>query len=220
MKDFLKKLLIFFAIIFVFYFVCGIYQDFKTEDYLNAIIGLIIIVFLLAITITVIVIKKSNETYEDDDNIYAINKTNTACIDYKPIHEEEKQGVYKKKKIMTHYELNLYNKLLKIINNEKYVLQAQIPLSSIIFKTENNFYANELFRTIDFGIFDKTGEIKVLIELNDNTHNIAKRKSRDIKVKKILEDANIPLITLWTNQPNFSDYIAQRLSLYIDVDYI
>ncbi len=48
----------------------------------------------------------------------------------------------------------------------------QVNLASII-KKEKDFptqYQNELYRNIDFGIFDKdTMEVKLLIEINDKT---------------------------------------------------
>ena len=67
-------------------------------------------------------------------------------------------------------------------------------------------------------VFDKnTFEILVLIELNDNSHLAQNRQARDIKVKQILEEAHIPLITLWTTYDNSAIYIKNRLKEFIDI---
>lgn len=131
--------------------------------------------------------------------------------------KKENQKKYTAKKICTENEIKLYKKL-KELTPPKYTVQMQIPLSSIVKKNINNYYINELFRTIDFGIIEETGEIKVLIELNDKTHLQKKRIERDIKVKNILEEANIPLITLWSNQIAFTEYIKHELSQYIETN--
>ena len=65
-------------------------------------------------------------------------------------------------------------------------------LASVIQK-ENTKYRTELFRNIDFGIFNKDFELLLLIELNDKSHIQRNRKIRDRKVKNILKECNIPL---------------------------
>ena len=58
---------------------------------------------------------------------------------------------------------------------------------------KNTKYHTELFRNIDFGIFNKDFELLLLIELNDKSHIQRNRKIRDRKVKNILKECNIPL---------------------------
>ena len=73
-------------------------------------------------------------------------------------------------------------------------------------------YRNELYRNIDFGVFDKKDfTIKVLIELNDESHYRKDRKARDYKVKEICDKANIPLIKFWTDKPNEASYVINRI---------
>lgn len=63
-----------------------------------------------------------------------------------------------------------------------------------------------------FAIFDKEfSKILLLIELNDNTHNKLNRKDRDLKVKKICNDAGIKLITFYTKYPNEKQYVLNRI---------
>ncbi len=83
-----------------------------------------------------------------------------------------------------------YRKLLPLHN--EYIIIPQVNLASVIQK-ENTKYRTELFRNIDFGIFNKDFELLLLIELNDKSHIQRNRKIRDRKVKNILKECNIPL---------------------------
>ena len=51
----------------------------------------------------------------------------------------------------------------------------------------------------------------LLIELNDKSHSNIKRRDRDLKVKKILNDCNIPLLTFYTYYPNEKQYVLDRI---------
>lgn len=76
-------------------------------------------------------------------------------------------------------------------------------MASIIEKKSYYKYNTELFRNIDFGIFDKnTFDILLLIELNDKTHKTASRRKRDLKARNICDNVNIKLITFYTTYPN------------------
>ena len=169
--------------------------------------------------------KKSKKINLDDLQ----NKEKTASISFQKSNEllnevnnnlitgKTTEKIYNKKSLLTEAEKSLYTKLVDIIDG-KYIIESQVNLASIINKQNNQKYCNELFRNIDFGIFDKaTFEIKVLIELNDQSHNTWQRSERDKKVKKILYDANIPLITLWTKFDNEKEYIKNRLKNYIEL---
>ena len=127
---------------------------------------------------------------------------------------ETNQRLYRKK---TKYITDMERYFFDVINdnfNSEYLVFAQIPLSSVIVKNKEyqTQYQNELYRTIDIGIFDKiTTEPKLLIEINDTTHNEPRRVYRDIKVKEICNEANIKLITFYTNYSNKKEYIINRI---------
>ena len=87
----------------------------------------------------------------------------------------------------------------------------QINLSTITNKTSNTKYHTELYRNIDYGIFTNDFQLLLLIELNDQTHNQSKRKYRDIKVREICKNANIPIMTFYTNYPNEESYVINRI---------
>lgn len=118
--------------------------------------------------------------------------------------------IYSTKKIMTDSELNFFNKL-KYFESDYRVI-PQLNLATVIKKINNNRYASELFRNIDFAIFSKDySTLLLLIELNDRTHETKSRQKRDIKVKNICKEANIKLITFYTKYPNEEKYIINRI---------
>lgn len=93
-----------------------------------------------------------------------------------------------------------------------YFVQPQINLASIINKNSDCAFHNELFRNIDACIFDMTYKPIVLIEINDISHNDNRRKSRDLKVKNICEEAGIKLVTFWTKYGVNQDYISKTVN--------
>ncbi len=128
------------------------------------------------------------------------------------LHEEraKEATIYEIKPFMSQYERKFYN-ILKTLENEHTII-PQLNLASIIKKKNNNRYYTELFRNIDFAIFDKDmNKLLLLIEINDSTHKKYKRKDRDLKVKKICNDVNIKLLTFYTNYPNEKDYVLNRI---------
>lgn len=123
---------------------------------------------------------------------------------------------YQAKKYMSSKEKELFDKLNSVVGENYYVF-PQINLSSII-KKQNSKYRTELFRNIDFGIFDKnTFEVKLLIELNDITHHTKERYERDEKIREIINKANIPFFALTTKYDNEIPYIRKRLKEYINI---
>jgi hypothetical protein len=97
-----------------------------------------------------------------------------------------------------------------------YFLQPQVNLASIICRTDNFKFQNELYRNIDACVFDKAYKPVILIEINDDTHKTSDRKERDQKVKSICEEAGIPLITFWTSYGINTEYISKRITAGIE----
>ena len=122
---------------------------------------------------------------------------------------ENHEKVYTKKDYLTITEKNFYNKLKKL--EPQYKVIPQINLSTVINKTNNTKYHTELYRNIDYGIFTNDFQLLLLIELNDQTHYQSKRKYRDIKVHEICKNANIPIMTFYTNYPNEESYVINRI---------
>ncbi len=121
-----------------------------------------------------------------------------------------------KNAFMTDCEKEYYAAFTEIVG-DKYIIQPQINLASIVNKDSYSKYRSELFRNVDFGVFDKNYQLKLLIEINDKTHESAERRKRDHKVRLICEDAKIPLVTFWTIYGVDKSYIRFRLSEHLQI---
>ncbi|MCI1964618.1 MAG: DUF2726 domain-containing protein [Oscillospiraceae bacterium] len=120
-----------------------------------------------------------------------------------------------KESFITPTEKSFFTVIKKVLPSE-YFLQPQVNLASIIYRTDNFKFQNELYRNIDACVFDMTYKPIILIEINDDTHNTSDRKKRDQKVKAICEEAGIPLITFWTSYGINEEYISKRIAAGID----
>lgn len=119
---------------------------------------------------------------------------------------------YSIKSLMTEYEKYFYNIFVELEDELNIKIHPQVNLATIIKKETNNRYINELFRNIDFAIFDSNYEkLILLIEINDRTHNSKKRRNRDRKVDDILKNAGVKLIKFYSSYPNKKDYVKERI---------
>lgn len=126
------------------------------------------------------------------------------------LKNSNKEKIYTKKKLMTDCEYNFYIKLRELEKNYKIV--PQLNLAAVITKKSHSYNYLDLFRNIDFAIFNNDySELLLLIELNDKTHNYNRRKKRDRKVKEICDKANIKLINFYTKYPNEKNYVINRI---------
>ena len=159
---------------------------------------------------------KTHNSYHEytSENFDCKNETEEYTID-DLFDKKDTLPKYTKKKLVSKTEI-AFGKAIKKALPEGYRLQPQICLASILRKKGDSKFANELFRIIDFGIFDKEFNILFLIEINDESHNKRKRIARDYKVKDICEEAGIPLITFWTSYGIDEQYIKKRILQEID----
>lgn len=127
--------------------------------------------------------------------------------------QEAPEKEYQKKKLMTPTEIKYFHAIQKAVSGN-YILQPQVNLATIIERTDEHKYQNELYRNIDFVIFDPQYNPIVLIEINDKTHKEKARQARDCKVKAICALAELPIITFWTDYGINEEYIQKRISEY------
>lgn len=140
-------------------------------------------------------------------NIFGINK-NSSLSNKKGIANYE----YKVKCLMTNYERYFYSILIELESELDIKVHPQLNLSSVIEKITKTKYQNELFRNIDFALFDKYyNKLLLLIEINDTTHMSKSRRERDQKVTDICAKANIKLIKFYSKYPNEKDYVKNRI---------
>ncbi len=157
----------------------------------NFIIGLILILILIAVPVIQNLPKRRKEEKSKPDNKY-----------------------YTKKKLLSENELFYYNCFKEL--DLKYITFPQINLASIIEKHSTNRFRNELFRNIDFCIFDKDLNLLLAIEINDSSHKRYDRILRDKKLRNILNSCNIELLTFNTSYPNTKESIIKRTTETLD----
>lgn len=157
--------------------------------------------FIIILIILIIYFKNKKQNNINNTKSHTINEQITTSKRIEPIY-------YEAKSYLTPNEYVFYHKLINVSND--YIVIPQIPLASIV-KKINGRYRSELNRIIDFGIFDKNFNLLLLIELNDASHNKPNRIDRDLKVKKILDDCYIKLITFHTKYPNNQEYVTKRI---------
>ena len=145
---------------------------------------ILIILLIIAIAIIIHLTRKTNK--------YQKTELEDQCDT-----KEFKTTYIKKKYFLSETEKNYLELIKDTLTTSKYIIQPQVNLASIINCKDFRKYHSELFRNIDFGIFDYNYNIKALIEINDKTHYKNERKERDIKVQYICKQAEIPLIVFW-----------------------
>ena len=146
-------------------------------------------------------VTNQNITYDTECNQNSNNSENN----------QEATKYQKKDSLISNYEKYFYDILEQNFGYE-YKVQTQVNLASIITKIDNCKYQNELYRNIDFGIFDKnTLKPLLLIEINDSTHKNSERYKRDMKVREIISEAKIKLITFYSSYKNETKYVVERI---------
>lgn len=132
------------------------------------------------------------------------------------LYKKSKEADYfVKQRLLTQTELEYYEIIRSLISSQ-YVILPQINLASVIDKKGGSNFRNELFRNIDFGVFDGDLRPIFLIEINDNTHFRRDRKERDKKVNKICKKAGIPLVTFWVKDGIDVNDMARTLKTAIN----
>lgn len=159
---------------------------------------------VLAVIIVVIIYIKQNKKQKENKNDCEINETSSPYI------KNEKEIRYHEKDFLTYNEKN-FMKILNELSNHNLFVFPQINLATVIKKESDFRYQNELYRNIDFGIFDNEYRLQLLIELNDPSHKSKKRYERDLKVRNVVSQAGIKLVTFYTNKPNESHYVINRI---------
>lgn len=124
-----------------------------------------------------------------------------------PVNEQYRYAV--KESFMTEPERRLYARLLRAVGSDFEVF-PQVALVSLIDKVNFGSYRNELFRIVDFALCDRrTLKPRLIVELNDASHNRADRIARDEKVRCIAERAGLHVLTL-TPEDDFDDRTLRK----------
>ncbi len=124
-----------------------------------------------------------------------------------------------KQALMTRAEQNFYNAIISTIPQGFHVY-PQVNLATFIRRTDGAHYQNELYRNVDFLITNEFYVPRIVIEINDSTHMDRKRQERDKKVHDILEEAGIPIFTLWTSYGINQNYIARKIEEFLNAPVV
>lgn len=134
-----------------------------------------------------------------------------SCSEEASIDFSEDKFLYEPKALLISKSEQLFYKAIKTAVPAGFFVFPQINLAAIIDRTDDARFHNELFRNVDFLITDEDFKPKLIIEINDQTHLKAERKERDEKVRKICEEAGIPIVKLWTSYGINIDYIENKI---------
>lgn len=109
-----------------------------------------------------------------------------------------KQVRYEKASVMTPGELRFYKVITYLFKDEYYIL-AQVRLANVV-KIKDKYFVWKRFnllgsKCVDFVLVDKqTGESKLVIELDDRSHDKPERNKRDRFVDRVLKESNVPVL--------------------------
>lgn len=134
--------------------------------------------------------------------------TNSSCP--QPVENNGGIFIYEvRKTLISKNERSFYNALIKCVPDGYHVF-PQVNLAAFIDRTDNVRFHNELFRNVDFLITDNNYSPRLAVEINDSTHLERDRRERDKRVSRILEEAGLPLMKLWTSYGVNIDYINKK----------
>ncbi len=136
---------------------------------------------------------------------------NSVCCCPKELSSNE-DFLYEAKKTLIIKSEQGFFEVIKASLPENYYVFPQINLATIIKKTDDSRYHNELFRNVDFLITDNNYKPLIVVEINDPSHLRSDRRERDEKVQKICEEAGISLIKFWTDFGINPDYIKNKIN--------
>ncbi|MCD7732798.1 MAG: DUF2726 domain-containing protein [Oscillospiraceae bacterium] len=130
---------------------------------------------------------------------------------------EEQKYLYEVKKSLITSTERSYLRAIKKSLPEGYIVLPQVSLRSVLIRTDNAKFQNELFRIAD-GLICRIEDYHpvAVVEINDASHLQSDRKNRDTKVKNICEEAGLPIITLWTSYGINEEYIKKRVQKAIE----
>lgn len=109
----------------------------------------------------------------------------------------------------------IYECVISDVLPEGFHLYPQVGLTSIIEKlpddTGKRQNVGELHMTVDFLITNAEGAPVLIVEINDGSHNLPERRSRDIKLERICRDAGIRLREIYTSAKEDEKAIQDKI---------
>lgn len=198
-------------------------------------IGVTLIILIVSVVIVVIKIRNKRYWMRSNDKNECSSITPIEIVKNPPIfpppikqQEEVIDYTFKEKAIMTRSEVIFYGKLQKAVVElfgTEMIIYPQIVLSSIISKIymeKWKDYQSELNYVVDYVLVDTmTQKVKLIIELNDDSHYRTDRWKRDKKVESLCQTVGYSFVCFWLNDknkkpyPNTIEYIKKRMLIYL-----
>ena len=117
------------------------------------------------------------------------------------------------KPLFSYNELILYNELQEYIKNKNLILLSKVRLTDLIKVSQYDIMFNKLSKKhIDFLITDTKGNIKVLIELDWESHESPLMKKNDKLKNELFDFLKIPLIRFKNNTIHDLNEISRKLA--------
>ncbi len=174
----------------------------------------ILIVFLAVYVYQIVKDRKNAKEVKDIEkgiNLIAdIDKRTTnqqELINIVSINNEETQKQYQKASLLTERERNFYETIRLIADKHNFNVLTKIRLADIVTVSDDIEYKSSAWysefnkisrKHIDFALADKHNlDIKLLIEIDDRTHQREDRIERDEFVDSVFKQANIPILHLY-----------------------
>ena len=150
------------------------------------------IIILLVVLLVVFIYRRRGLTQHnmsDDHNVE--NDNQTSNIDF--------TNAYQSKYFLTQNELHQYRKLKELADGKGYVVCPKVRLLDLIEPKRNHNKYKTLFykiqaKHVDFVVCDENMRVKVIVELDDSSHNNKARKERDSFVDLILISVGYKII--------------------------
>lgn len=125
------------------------------------------------------------------DDHKAKNDKQTAVIDF--------TSAYQSKCFLTQNELHQYRKLKELADSKGYVVCPKVRLLDLIEPRRNHKKYKTLFykiqaKHVDFVVCDENMRVKVIVEVDDNSHNNKARKERDGFMDLVLTSVGYQII--------------------------
>lgn len=137
------------------------------------------------------------------------------------IKEKPTYEYTRKKFLLTRAEHECYDAIVRAVG-EEYIVFVQVHLSAFLDHKVYGQHWNYAFghvnqKSVDFVLCDKSYiSPKLVIELDDRSHELPQRKERDREVERILKNAKMPLLRLENHgrfdSQEIDDKIRQRLN--------
>lgn len=140
------------------------------------------------------------------------------ALDFVIKKNKKEEYPYKARTLLTPGEFAFYNVLTSQVP-QTFLIFAKVRLWDIIdvtVKKNAAQYTNKIrSKHVDFILTDKTGAPKIVIELDDKSHNFKSRKERDEFVNKALAAASINIIHIKAAATYNASEIRNLLNDYI-----